>query len=127
MTLAVLPREHLWCWSQSSRACPAAPGAGTLGSAQAGLFRLLLFSRAQETFPGALWSWEEALSLPGMGKVLAQVSYGLCEQHLHDVRLLPALRFDAEGADIRGRSFGLFSRLHPEIRKPCVLRSKGSV
>lgn len=56
---------------------------------------------------------KEALSLPSTGKVLAQVSYSLCEQHLHNVCLLPALRFDAESTDIRGRSFGLFSCLHP--------------
>lgn len=48
-----------------------------------------------------------------MREVLAQVPYGLCEQHLYDVCLLATLRFDAEGADIRGRSFSLFGRLHP--------------
>lgn len=51
------------------------------------------------------------VSTPGAGKVLAQFPYGLCEQHPHGVRLLPALRLYAESADFRGRSPSLFGSL----------------
>lgn len=66
VTLAVLPRECLWLWSQSSRACPAASGAGTvtLSPAQLRLICLKYNARAssgsQKTFPGALQSRVES-------------------------------------------------------------------
>lgn len=77
-------------------------------------------SGSQEPFPGTLQSQERrggSPGLPDVGEVLAQIPDGVCEQHLHLVRLLPTLGSDAQSAEIRGRSFSLLSWLHPGDQK----------
>lgn len=115
-SLVVEPKQQsvpssFWGWDCNPQPCPA----------QADLFEIQRQGLQRQpknlpwgsTEPGGEQGGEEVLGLPGVGKVLAQVPYGLCEQHLYDVRLLPALRFDAESADFKGRTFSLFSYLHP--------------